>query len=852
MIPLRLELRNFLSYGEGHPPLLLDDIRVVCLSGPNGHGKSALLDAMIWALWGVPRGGARGGDDLIRHGARDAEVSLEFALHGIRYRVTRTRTLRGKTGTTDLQLESYDGEAWRSLTGGTLPETQRAIDSMLRMGHETFVHASFIQQGKADAFMSITPQARKQVLGDILDLGHYDRLADAARDAGRACRADHQRIEGLIRNTDDELAKREGYIALRQTAEQTEREAAELVDRLDAERIAQMEEITRLSNIERQAADKRELLQRAEDRTRTTERQLRELAQRLNDARAVESRRTEIERAHEEFQRADEEERGLAALFQDWRVASDELHTAEAAIDRERLRIAADLDALRQRMREIEQDLRAAQESASALEAAQARVAELEEVAVRLPKTQVDVDAANERLANLRQDGERLKAEAEQAQQRIELLGQNDRCPLCAQLLGADGLVAAQARLREELESGQQQLVDARENYTRQTAAVKSAQDALQQLQARLAERPGAERALGELEARIARAEQERSQLQEWRETERDVQRLLDEADFAHDARALADTLRSRVEAIAYDPSRHKAVREARDALASAPGDVAALAAALTTLEAAAGIRVDLEKQRDAASAEVAELVGACAALEGDAVSLPAARIALQAKEEELQQAGALARTAARELGEARQMVTWLDQQERERDALLAERAAVRADASAYDQLTEAFGKNGIQEMIVDAALPEIEDSANELLRRLTDGRMRVTLDTQRAGRGGTTISTLDVNVADELGTRPYELFSGGEKFRVDFAVRIALSRLLARRAGAPLQMLAIDEGFGSQDRAGCDRLIAAIKTIENDFERIIVVTHLDEIKDAFPVRIEVTKTNMGSTFAIA
>src|SRR5207244_12800067 len=67
--------------------------------------------------------------------------------------------------------------------------------------------------------------------------------------------------------------------------------------------------------------------------------------------------------------------------------------------------------------------------------------------------------------------------------------------------------------------------------------------------------------------------------------------------------------------------------------------------------------------------------------------------------------------------------------------------------------------------------------------------------------RSSDLISTLDVNVSDELGTRPYELFSGGEKFRVDFAIRIALSKLLARRAGAPLQMLAIDEGFGTQDR---------------------------------------------------
>jgi exonuclease SbcC len=406
--------------------------------------------------------------------------------------------------------------------------------------------------------------------------------------------------------------------------------------------------------------------------------------------------------------------------------------------------------------------------------------------------------------------------------------------------------------LREELKSVEERLAAAREGYTQQTAAVKASQVALERLQARLAERPAAERAVGDLEAQIARGERQRAELAEFQQMERDVLHLLETDDFAHEARASAETLRARVDVIAYDTERHRAAREARDALADAPGDAASLAAALATLDAGEGMRVDLEARQAAASADVAALSQACAALDGEAARLPEAKATLQEREEQLQQASALARAAAHQLGEARQMVTWLDQQERERDALLAQRTAVRADASAYEQLTEAFGKNGIQEMIVDAALPEIEDSANELLTRLTDGRMRVTLDTQRAGRGGTTISTLDVNVSDELGTRAYELFSGGEKFRVDFAVRIALSRLLARRAGAPLQMLAIDEGFGSQDRAGCDRLIAAIKTIENDFERILVITHLDDIKDAFPVRIEVTKTHAGSTFAVA
>ena len=60
-----------------------------------------------------------------------------------------------------------------------------------------------------------------------------------------------------------------------------------------------------------------------------------------------------------------------------------------------------------------------------------------------------------------------------------------------------------------------------------------------------------------------------------------------------------------------------------------------------------------------------------------------------------------------------------------------------------------------------------------------------------------------------------------------------------------------VDEGFGSQDSAGQERLIEAIRSIQDDFEKIIVVTHIEQIKEAFPVRIEVTKTEMGSTFAV-
>ena len=106
--------------------------------------------------------------------------------------------------------------------------------------------------------------------------------------------------------------------------------------------------------------------------------------------------------------------------------------------------------------------------------------------------------------------------------------------------------------------------------------------------------------------------------------------------------------------------------------------------------------------------------------------------------------------------------------------------------------------------------------------------------------------------IADELGTRNYEMFSGGERFRVDFALRIALSKLLAWRAGAPLPTLFIDEGFGTQDAEGRDKILDVIKAIEDRFERILVITHMDEVKEAFPVRIEVSRTSAGSTFSLS
>ena len=172
-----------------------------------------------------------------------------------------------------------------------------------------------------------------------------------------------------------------------------------------------------------------------------------------------------------------------------------------------------------------------------------------------------------------------------------------------------------------------------------------------------------------------------------------------------------------------------------------------------------------------------------------------------------------------------------------------------------YQELGQAFGKNGIQALMIENVLPQLEAETNQILARLSANQLHVQFITQRAAaskKATKLIDTLDILIADARGTRAYETYSGGEAFRINFAIRLALARLLSQRAGTALQMLIIDEGFGTQDAEGCDRLIAAINAIASDFACILTVTHMPHLKEAFQARIEVSKTAQGSCISLS
>ncbi|MBF2018285.1 MAG: SMC family ATPase [Rivularia sp. T60_A2020_040] len=206
-------------------------------------------------------------------------------------------------------------------------------------------------------------------------------------------------------------------------------------------------------------------------------------------------------------------------------------------------------------------------------------------------------------------------------------------------------------------------------------------------------------------------------------------------------------------------------------------------------------------------------------------------------------------------LGRLQQQSQYLDNLKIQYTEQQQQLKVVRAQQRVYQELAQAFGKNGIQALMIENVLPQLEAETNKLLSRLSANQLHVQFVTQRAGKGSKAkkknaklIDTLDIVIADARGTRAYETYSGGEAFRINFAIRLALAKLLAQRAGAALQLLIVDEGFGTQDSEGCDRLIAAINAIAPDFACILTVTHMPHLKEAFAARIEVNKTQNGST----
>ena len=861
MIPLRLTLKNFMSYRDDMPPLDFGPVRTACLSGENGAGKSALLAAMTWALWGESPAHAAD-DDLIAQGESEMAVDFEFALGDQAYRVLRTRSRRGKSTSGKLTFQVRDPlGSWRDVSGDTVRQTQQAITGRLRMDYETFINSAFLRQGHADEFTTKNATERKDILARILGLDEYDRLAERAREQARTREGDRRVL--MIR-----LSELDGRIARKPALE---REAAEVAAYLqgardtlatagvEAERlrllVAHLEkDRLALDNVRARAAQDEVEISKAERAIGALETNLIRYQETL-------AQRAEITARYGRLQQLRARAGELGDLARQSRELESEIHRLERAVDAARNVLANEIAMLKRSITE-QGRLAATQADRDAqLQAVRIELAAFNTMYEEWKTAHQERDTVQQQIAEWQGANAKLKEEADGINAKLKLLdealaeAEAERrrgqvpCPLCGILLDPPARDRVRADYTREVEARRGQYRANLRQVELSQKRIVALNGQIETLDEKLKARKMAEKREAALERDLQAAVEAQARLDKETANLQALEVRLELADYAVADRDALAAARARLAALAYDAEEHRRVDAEIRQLTPYETRYADLRSAQEQLESDTlsreRERENLEAHRRRLTAERAEetrLAAGVANLADLQRQAATQQAQLHAEQEHFNRLSGEQAAKEREL-EA------IAADEVERAATAADLTRATAEKGIYDDLAKAFGKSGVQALVIEQVVPELAEDANRLLGRMTDNRMHLAFETQRQAKTrDSTIETLDIKITDGAGVaRKYEMFSGGEAFRINFAVRIALSKLLARRAGAQLQTLIIDEGFGTQDAQGRERLVQAIRSIQEDFEKILVITHIDELKDEFATRIDVVKTARGS-----
>jgi exonuclease SbcC len=856
MIPAKLRMRNFMPYHGEVPPLSFAGIHTACICGDNGNGKSALIDAITWALWGKSR--ARSDDELIHQNERDMEVEFDFFAGCQLYRIIRKHS-RPKSsrasGPSSLDLLIADNGGFKVITGDTQRQTQQKIISLLNMDYDTFINSAFLRQGHADEFTRQPPAKRKEVLANILGLSLYDRLEERARELARRRQMEITQLENAISEIELELAQKpELETSLEKAQAELKLLEEEIKEKLSA--------LNRLRQERETLASKKTQLAQLEEHIAKTEADLGRWQSQ------IEQRQHRIKEYQELIARRDDIEGGYSRLIRA-RKLNDELNKKLQLLSR-----------IRDRKSHLEQAINKAQSELLAEHAvAQSKISQLEEMSQKLPqlkeeKSKLDSEQRrlarlDDELANKRQHSQKLRAgvhalecnrqcleqEIHDTEEKLGLLNNQSsaRCPLCETEVGQDGLDIIKTKYNADRDGKAAALNLQKTEFDDKKAELSRIEEEICRLETELnKDRSTLQGKAGILSQAITEAEASVSKLKEETDRLAEIENRLAAKDFARQQQAALNDLEQEAAGISYDSSQHQQVSQQLSALEEYQQPKQRLEEAQRMLPQ--------EQEEIARATEAAGELTSRLKVDGKKKQLLAAElVALPRLEDDLRQAEAdyqsvseRQRQAQEASGNLKGRLEHLLKQERKQQQKKSQLEQLSRDTRIYLDLAQAFGKKGIQAMLIEMALPDIEIEANRLLGRMTDNRMHVKIEPQRRSRKGEMMETLDINISDELGPRDYSMFSGGEAFRIDFAIRIALSKLLAKRAGAPLPTLIIDEGFGTQDNTGLEKVKEAINSIQEDFEKIIVITHIEELKDAFPTRINVIKTADGATLEVS
>ncbi|MEU7873869.1 SMC family ATPase [Dactylosporangium sp. NPDC049140] len=813
MRPVRLDLDGFTVFRE---PTTVDftDTDFFALVGPTGSGKSTVLDAICFALYGtVPRWGDRRAiANALAPSAAEARVRLIFESAGMRYVLTRVvrRDAKGAVTTKHAGLEmlapgldlaklefGLEQDDIAEVLAGTPGEVDTAVLTVVGLPYEQFTKCVVLPQGEFAAFLHAKPAERQKILVNLLGLEVYGKIRERAQ-------AEATTAEARLKVLDDQLHA-----------------LADIDDAALAAASARVEALGRVTA----AVDA--IVPRLAD------------ADRLAGQAATALAALDAEIGRLAAVTVPPDAAGLAASAATARAAvAGAMDAARAAEEREEklrgeLQSAGDATALRRLLDHHAARARLVAESGSVRATLTGAEAEHRKAAAALESARADARSA---LAELEAAREAYQA-AVAADRAVALrphLRVGDACPVCTQTVHElptvphePAVAAAEAagkRARKRSEAADK-AVEERDRSARDLdRALATARAHAQQLERRLAEldaelegAPAPEalqRDLDGIAALTRRLEQAGAEVRKAREAQRGAARQ-------------ADTAEERLR------SAWRAFDGARDGLASfgpPPANRDDLADAWATLHGwATGEAGRRRAGRPAAQDEVSAAQRGVAGIR-DELAARFTEAGLPAP------GGDPARDAAVALERADAARRRIEERRADAARMREQRDEVGREAQIAKALAQHLRADRFERWLLAEALDTLVEGASRTLRELSSGQYDL---------GHEKGEFFVVDHHDAGLRRAVRTLSGGETFQASLALALALSEQLAglSAASASLESIVLDEGFGTLDTATLDTVAVTLENLAARGDRMVgVVTHVGALAERIPVRFEVRR----------
>ena len=835
MIPISISVLNFGAIEKAS--IDFSGLNMAVVLGPNGRGKSTMLTkAPLYALYGVTE---LGPDSIVKTGTTDAMADFTFEHQGDVYRTIRTRSTKGK-GKSSLEFQKQEAGQWISKSGTTIAETQKKIIDLLNLDADTFTASSMIMQGKANEFTAKPAGQRKEILTKILGLEIYATLMELAKEKARAV---NNRLENS-KQTLDALSEKISDLPA------VEADLQLVKNNIDHVACDIRTKETELADVQAVIKD----LEAKEQEAKQIEKQIDVLVQEMGDKQEEAGK---LEGKIKNNETILESEPLITAKVAELEEIKAQIPALQAKEDRiqqlktdakklvvEGTSLNADRRGLDQKIEALEHDLSCRDELKQASKDYQQGLVDLKAQDLKAEQwnsIEKQKLSTTEELRKLYQRISELELSLQQNKKKTAILqnsgcvdSQNAHCLFLKDAQEANDLIPS---ITDDIKRiGEEQCNPLQE----QVSTLMTEREALQYdstYHADLKKRTEQLRQKAELYSSLSGKEEVLQNLNGQRDNIGDRIKAIQEQVDAYQVEITAlnaetenlPILKAKIPSLEQYVAMKDKLPEAKAVIKTAREQIAKLDSEIA----------NKNEERKALQTIFLEFSNEVTGRLPDKI----------VRSNETQQALKTLQAGLNNLyvdqGTYQFKLDELRKASEEHAKLSAELAPKAKELVRWQTLMKANSKNGIPALIIENAIPELERISNDILSQMTNGENSLRFETQRDLKSKDGVAeTLDIIIADWTYPegRPYETFSGGEKLRIDLAIRFGLAELLANRAGSKVEFVVGDEVLSSQDSKHRKLVVDAIKAISGRFKMIMLISHIAEIQSEFDQRIVFTE----------